>query len=584
MNDPITLLNDRFANALATAFGEDYRTTDPILRPAQNPKFGDYQANVAMGLSKKLSQNPRDIATKIIENIDLAGICETPEIAGPGFINLKLANTYLTQILAALAGDPRLGVSTKPNPQTVVVDYSSPNVAKEMHVGHIRSTVIGDAIVRTLEFLGDTVIRQNHIGDWGTQFGMLIEYMLTHDNPDNAHLLDASRLNTLYKASKAEFDSNPDFAEQARQRVVKLQGGETQTLDVWKTLVNSSSAYFQSIYERLGVKLTADDACGESFYNDQLADTVADLEEKDIISESNGAKCAFPKGFTGKDDEPMPLIIQKSDGGFLYATTDLAAVRYRVTDLKAHRVVYVTDSRQKQHFAMFFQTATEAGWLDNGTTLEHVPFGTILGEDKTPFKTRSGDTIRLVDLLDEAEQRATDILTEKQADFDPDQLRQIAKVVGIGAIKYADLASDRVKDYIFSWDRMMATDGNAAPYLQYAHARIQSIFNKANASFDQLDLSPDALPINDPAERALVLKLVQFPEVLHSVADRLEPHHLCAWLYDLATAFNRFFTNCPVLRADNDTQKNARLVLCHATAAGLKLGLSLLGIHAPERM
>jgi len=578
MDAPLTTLNERFTTALTAAFGPEYAEVDPLIAPAQNPRFGDYQANVAMSLAKSLKQKPRDVAAALIEHLDLAGICEAPQIAGPGFINLTCTTDYLARIASSAAADEHLGVQRVEHPKRVVVDYSSPNVAKQMHVGHLRSTVIGDALARTLEFLGHKVTRQNHVGDWGTQFGMLIENLI-----EQGGLTDSTDLTALYKQAKQRFDDDEDFARRARQRVVSLQAGDSDTVEIWQALVNASYTYFQHVYNLLNVSLSVEDIRGESAYNHDLADTVGELEAAGLTRESDGATCIFMDQFKGADDEPLPLIIRKSDGGYLYATTDLAAIRYRVHTLEADRVIYVTDARQKQHFAMVFAAAQRAGWVDEHIALEHVTFGTVLGEDNKPFKTRSGDTIRLIDLLEEAQQRAAGIVAEKNAELSPDEQQQVAKVVGIGAVKYADLSGDRVKDYVFSWDRMLAMDGNTAPYLQYAYTRIRSIFRKAPGS--QAPTSDGAsVEITHDAERALVLKLLQFGPTVGSVSDTLQPHRLCNYLYELASQFSSFYENCPVLRADSDQQRDSRLTLCDLTARTLKQGLGLLGIDVLERM
>ncbi|MAE60969.1 MAG: arginine--tRNA ligase [Planctomycetaceae bacterium] len=594
MHDPQTELSQRFSAAIAEAFGPEHAAVDPLIAPAKNPKFGDYQANVAMSLGKAVGRNPRDVAADLLAALDVGDLFDPPDIAGPGFINLRLKDDYLSQCAASLAGDERLGVGPDDSPQRVVVDYSGPNVAKEMHVGHIRSTIIGDAIVRVLEFLGHTTIRRNHLGDWGTQFGMLIEHMIDTGATTQADSFHVGDLNALYQQSKQAFDSDPAFADRARDRVVKLQSGDPDTLKLWRLLIDESYRHFSEVYARLNVRLTEDDVRGESAYNDVLSDVLADLESAGLTVLSDGAVCVFPDGFAGRDGEPLPLIIRKSDGGFLYATTDLAALRYRIRDEHAQRIAYVTDARQKQHFAMVFQTAKSAGWIDEGAAqdssggvrLDHVPFGTILGEDGTPFKTRSGDTVKLADLLDEAEQRAAAIVARKNPDLDANQRRQVARVVAIGAIKYADLSSDRVKDYVFSWDRMLAMDGNTAPYLQYAYARIQSIFAKADVDPSTLRNSPAPtdVPVTHPAEKALILKILQLGGVIRAVSETLEPHRLCTYLYELASSFSSFYENCPVIAADNDAQRRARLILCDITARTLKTCLGLLGIETLDRM
>ena len=575
MPGPQEMLAERVQAAIGRAFGAEHGAVDPLVRPAQNPRFGDFQANVAMSLAKRVGRNPREVAQAIVAALDTGDVCGPPEIAGPGFINLRFTEAWLARAVAGAARDPRLAVERAGAPETVVVDYSGPNVAKEMHVGHLRSTVIGDALARTLAFLGHRVLRQNHLGDWGTQFGLLIEHLVEQGDEG----LESRDLNALYREAAARFERDAAFAERARQRVVALQGGDADTLALWRRLVAASQRHFDAIYDRLDVTLRPDDVRGESFYNPRLADVVADLAARRLATDSEGALCVFLPGFSGKDGEPLPLIVRKSDGGFLYATTDLAALRYRIHELGARRLVYVTDARQQQHFAMVFAAARAAGWVPEGVRLEHVVFGTVLGEDGKPFRTRSGDTVRLAELLDEAERRASTIVAAKNAALDDAEREAVARVVAVGAIKYADLASDRVKDYVFSWERMLAMDGNTAPYLQYAYARIRSIFRRAG-----VDVVPAApVVLADPAERALALQLLQLGTVVGTVADTLEPHRLCGYLYDVATAFSAFYEACPVLQA-SEAERASRLVLCDATARTLEQGLELLGIRVLGRM
>lgn len=572
MSDPRTILAERFSAAIRRAFGAEHADTDPLIRPAQQAKFGDYQANVAMGLGKRLGKPPREVATTLLQHAALDDLCAPPEIAGPGFINIRLRDEWLGEATAAVARHARLGIDPPATRERIVVDYSAPNVAKEMHVGHLRSTVIGDALVRTLELLGHEVVRQNHIGDWGTQFGILIEHLLETGATGDP--------NALYREAQARFESDQPFAERARRRVVALQAGDPETLATWRRLVEESASVFDAVYRRLGVKLGRDDIRGESTYNQALPDVVAELEAKGLARVSEGALCVFPPGFVREDGEPLPLIVRKSDGGYLYATTDLAALRYRVRELGARRLIYVTDSRQQQHFAMVFAVARLAGWLGDDVRVDHVSFGTVLGEDGKPFKTRSGDTVRLVDLLEEAEQRAGAVVAEKNPELTEGERAEVARAVGIGAIKYADLSNDRVKDYVFSWDRMLAMDGNTGPYLQYAFTRIRSIFRKAGGEppFDRAPVLQHA------AERALALQLLQLPSVVRAVADTSEPHRLCGYLYDVATAFSAFYEACPVLRAEDDAVRRERLGLCSLTARTLREGLGVLGIQTLERM
>ena len=575
MADTLELLRERFARAIAAAYGEDFAGTDPILRPAQKPEFGDYQANVAMALAKQVKAKPRDVAAKIIESLDVADVCESPEIAGPGFINLRLTPDFLAHQAVNLADDDQLGVKDSDTPRHVVVDYSGPNVAKEMHVGHIRSTCIGDSIVRVLEFLGDRVTRQNHLGDWGTQFGMLIEHM-ADVGAREGEAFHVGDLNALYQQAKSKFDEDADFAERARRRVVALQSGDESTLVLWRQLVDESERHFEQVYARLNVRLTAEDVRGESFYNDGLAATAEELERKGVARDSEGALCVFVEQYES------PVMVRKSDGGFGYDATDLAAIRFRVGELRADRLIYVTDARQREHFDKVFDAARRAGWAED-VRLDHVPFGTILGQDGKPFKTRAGDVVKLADLLDEAVERAGAIVAEKNPDLSEQERAEVARVVGIGAIKYFDLSSDRVKDYVFDWDRMLAMDGNTAPYLQYAYTRIRSIFRKGGEQGGAASKA-DEIEWSHPAERALLLKVMQLGGVLRGVADALEPHRLCTYLYELATAFSGFYETCPVLKADTDARRATRLLLCDLTARTLKRGLDLLGIETLERM
>jgi len=591
MSELFQTIEKRFQQAFSKAFGESYANIDPQLRATQDVRFGDCQANFAMGLAKQMKCSPRALADQVCQQLELADICEPPEIAGPGFINLRLLPSALSQQLLALSQDSRLGVLPVSHSQTVVVDFSAPNVAKEMHVGHLRSTIIGDAVVRVLEFLGHQVIRQNHVGDWGTQFGMLIEHLLENGwQPDKETAVNQSYrdLNALYKISKKQFDEDPAFAERSRQRVVALQQGDVDTLAIWQSLVAQSRQYFSAVYERLDVTLQDSDVKGESAYNDLLSDTVSELKAQGLVKTDQGATVVYLPGFVGRDNQPLPLIIQKSDGGYLYATTDLACLRYRIQSLKAERLIYITDARQSQHFAMIFKTGEMAGWLTDQVRVEHVPFGSVLGEDGKPFKTRSGEVVRLVELIDEAERRAKAVMTEKNAQLSDQEQTVIAKTVGMGAIKYADLSSDRVKDYIFSWQRMLAMEGNTAPYMQYAYTRVRSIFRKAAGQDNSNPLdsikTADQLHIDKAEEKALCLKLLQFSSALNSVAEHLEPHRLCTYLYELATTFSSFYEACSVLKADSEASRLTRLLLCDLTARTIEQGLSLLGIRVLEKM
>ena len=581
MPDVLALITQRFQDAIASAIGSDYAHIDPLIRPSASAQHGDYQANLAMSLSKQVGMKPREIAEKIVAAAKLDDLCSKVEIAGPGFINLHLTSAFLSTAINAMADDARLGVPAASPAQTVVVDYSSPNVAKEMHVGHLRSTIIGDAVARVLAFQGHRVIRQNHVGDWGTQFGMLIEHLIEMKwDPKAGHSI--SDLNALYQAAKKHFDDDAAFSDRARKRVVALQSGDATTLALWQGLIEESKHHFNEAYERLGVLLKNDDIRGESAYNSYLADVVSSLTSCGLAHESQGALVLYPDGFKDADGNPQPMIIRKSDGGFLYATTDLAAARFRINKLKADRIVYVTDARQSDHFAMLFWALRKSGWAPESIRIDHVPFGMVLGPDKKPFKTREGGTVKLVDLLNEAVDRALTVINEKNPELPESERAKVAQAVGIGALKYADLSGDRVKDYIFDWNRMLAFDGNTAPYIQNAYVRVFGIFRKGN--INPADLSDKEIVIADAAERMLALKLLQLPAVIDSVSQSLEPHRLCAYLYDLAASYHRFFENCPVLIAPDEATKQSRLRLSDVTAKTFALGLGLLGIQVIERM
>ena len=577
MPDPLLAIRPRLQQAVAAVLGPEHADADPVLRRSDRPGV-DYQANAAMALAKRAGRNPRELADAIVAAAELDDLIDAVEVAGPGFINLTLRPEYLATEVEATAADERLSVPPAAAPETVVVDYSGPNVAKEMHVGHLRSTVIGDALARILEFLGHHVVRQNHLGDWGTQFGMLIEH-LADEGWDSSADHTIGDLNALYQAASRKFNDDPAFAERARQRVVALQAGDPGTLAVWRDLVEESERHFELVYERLDVTLTAEDYKPESFYNPVLDEVAAELEERDLARIDDGALCAFPPGFTGRDGTPLPLIIRKSDGGYGYQATDLAAVRYRTTELGGTRLVYAVDARQSQHLHMVFAVGEQAGWLGEGRRAEQVAFGMILGEDNKPYKTRSGENVKLIDLLDEAVDRAAAAVLEKNPDLGDVERTEVAQAIGIGAIKYADLSNDRVKDYVFDWDRMLSFDGNTAPYLQYAHARIKSIFRRVESSS-----AAGSIHIEHPAERALALQLLSFDEAVQQAADHLQPHRLATYLFELAQAFTDFYESCPVLRADTEEQRSSRLALAGLTARTLAAGLDLLGIDAPERM
>ncbi|NMD53500.1 arginine--tRNA ligase [Shewanella sp. DNRA4] len=546
----------------------------------KDKSHGDLATNLAMMLTKAAGKNPRELAQLIIDNLPTSAYVAKVEIAGPGFINFFIDDSALANQLQAAIGDAHLGIKL-PAPQTVVVDYSSPNLAKEMHVGHLRSTIIGDSVVRTLEFLGHKVIRQNHVGDWGTQFGMLLAYMeeLRAVNGEQAQL-ELSDLETFYRAAKLRFDESAEFATRARQLVVALQSGDEYCNKLWREFNDISLSHCHEVYERLGVSLTRADVHGESAYNADLEQVVKDLDAQGLLTESNGAKVVFQEAFRTKEGEPLPVIIQKADGGYLYATTDLAAMRYRSSVLKADRVLYFVDLRQALHFQQVFSLAKLAKFVREDMSLEHLGFGTMNGEDGRPFKTRTGGVVKLVDLLDEANSRALELVRSKNPDMDEATLAEIARVVGISAVKYADLSKNRTSDYIFSFEQMLSFEGNTAPYLLYAYTRVAGIFKRAT----DVDLSQAKIVLDHEKEKDLGNKLAQFGEILSRVIDKGQPHVLCGYLYELAGAFSSFYEACPVLAADNDEQKNSRLLLSQLTASTLQKGLNLLGIETLERM
>jgi arginyl-tRNA synthetase len=578
MPDPRIALAQRLSAAIEAAFGPDWAGADPLVRPASSPRHGDYQANAAMALGKAMGRRPREVAEAVATALELGDIGAAVEVAEQGFLNITLDDRWLAGQVDALAGDKRYGVRSASDPETVVVDYSSPNLAKELHVGHLRSTVIGDALVRVLEFVGHRVIRQNHVGDWGTQFGMLVEHLAEHGWSDEQTEHHIGDLNALYQEAQSRFQADTHFAARARRRVVELQAGDAATVAVWRALVAESERHFQAVYDRLGVRLTPNDVRGESFYNDQLPELASELEASGVAVVDDGALCVFPPGFAGRDGGGLPLIVRKSDGGFGYAATDLAALRYRLRELGAQRVVYVVDARQSQHLDMVFAVAAIAGWLVGDDRAEHVAFGTILGADGRPYRTRSGETPKLADLLDEAVARAGAVVAAKNPALISEQAAAVARAVGIGAVKYGDLSSDRVKDYVFDWDRMLSFEGNTAPYLQYACVRTRSILAKAGRA----PVGPVVLV--DPPERALALALLQFDAAVHAVGDALAPHRLCTYLFGLAQTFTAFFEACPVLRARSPELMESRLVLCQTTGNVLAAGLGLLGIDAVDQM
>ena len=582
MADPQELLTQRVRDAIVASFGPDYGDVDPAIRPSS---FADFQANVALALAKRLGRPPREVAAELASRLDVSDACQPPEVSGPGFINFRLRDDWIAAQASRMLDDPRLGLAPAAAPQTVVVEYSSPNVAKEMHVGHLRTTVVGDAVARVLEFAGHRVIRDNHVGDWGTQFGMLIEYLLDVGEDSAQAALLRTDPNTFYQAARRKFDSDPGFADRARKRVVDLQGGDPGTLRLWQEIVDLSGDYLHRIYGRLGVTLTDADIRGESFYNDLLAGTVAILEDKGIAVYSDGALCAFPPGFTGREGRPLPLIIRKSDGGYNYATTDLATIRYRVDELHVDRAIYVVGSDQTLHFRMVFAVAREAGWIPPGARFEHAQVGLVSAPDGGRLRTRSGDNVQLSDLLQEAVDRARGILDELEAPtrFEPGELAAIAEAVGVGAVKYADLSTARESAYVFDWDRMISFRGNTGPYLQYATARIRSIFRRAGGDADPL-LRGSRVAVAAPSERALALRLLGFGAVVTAVGETAEPHRLCAYLFDVASLFTTFYEECPVLKAEPESLRAARLALCALTLSVLSTGLGLLGVPLPERM
>ncbi len=575
-------VGEAVSRALAGVVPAELADADPLIRRSE---YADYQSNVPLALAKRVGAKPRDLAQSIAADVARGGF--GVEVAGPGFVNITAADTAVWGQVAARASADRLGVAEPYAGRRTVVDYSSPNIAKQMHVGHLRSTVIGDAIVRLLGFLGVDVARQNHLGDWGTQFGMLIQYIDEHPE-QRWHQSDfagrttesIAALDALYKQARAKFDADSAFADRARARVVGLQGGDTATLAVWRDLVAESERAFAHIYRRLDVLLAQADSAGESTYNRFLDEVVDELVDKGIGVDSDGALCVFFDDITGPDGQPVPLIVRKSDGGYGYAATDLATIRYRVNDLKADQILYVVDARQAQHFTMVFAAARRAGWLPDDVDARHVPFGTILGPDGRPFKTRSGETVSLDSLLDEAVNRARAVLDEKDHDLAPAELEDVVVAAGIGSVKYADLSTNRVKDYTFDLDRMVSFTGNTGVYLQYAHARIRSILR--NAADDNPGVDVD-LSLH-PAERALALALDDFETMLIEAADALEPHRVCNYLYALARAFSDFYEQCPVLKADSAAVRGNRLVLCALTGDTLAQGLELLGIAAPARI
>ena len=572
MTDTKSILEERLTAAYATISPG----ADPVLRGSDR---ADYQSNGALSVAKALGRPPREVAQAVLDAAALDDLVEVAEIAGPGFINLTLKTSFIEGQIEQAASDVRLGLPVTTTAR-VVVDYSSPNVAKEMHAGHLRSTVIGDALVRILTFAGADVVRENHLGDWGTPFGMLIEHLIDVGETQGVEALSVGDLDGFYRAARASFDAAPAFQDRSRARVVLLQRGDAETLRLWRLLVDQSVAYFSTVYERLGVLLTADDVMGESAYNDALPAVVADLDAAHLLVRSDGAACVFPAGFTNRENEPLPLIVQKSDEGFGYAATDLACVRDRVDRVGADLLLYVVGADQHQHLEMCFEVARMAGWLPEGTAAIHVGFGNMLGADRKKFKTRSGGVVKLVDVLDEAMARATAALRERSPDLDDAVIAHRAAQVAMGSIKYADLSTERIKDYVFDYDRMLADRGNTGPYLQYAHARIASIFRKAN----EAGHIPGPVVLAEDAERKLAMALLSFPEAISATLEDYQPSKLCTYLFDLAQQFTTFYENCPVLIAPEEAVRASRLRLCALTQATLAKGLDLLGIPAPDQM
>ena len=602
------LLDSRVTAAMRAAF-PDAPPAPAIVQSSQDSQFGDYQANGAMALAKLLKMKPRDVAAAVVARLEVSDLAEKVEIAGPGFINIRLrpdwvaAEIGLVNKVDAESREDRLGVPRAEKPETVVVDYSAPNLAKEMHVGHLRSTIIGDALTRMLDFAGHKVVRQNHVGDWGTQFGMLVEFLIASGRLQfvGATVVGPSMqdLEDFYRRARERFDQDPEFAQRARDRVVMLQQGDMPTFVCWAWFVAESKDHCEEIYKRLGVLLNREDIRGESAYNDVLPDIIRVLREKGLVTKSEGAQCVFLPGFVAKDGSPLPLIVQKSDEGYLYATTDLAALAFRTGHLPpsgnpqsairnpqsphADRVLYVVDARQALHFQMLFACARLAGFAPENVTLEHVAFGTMMGADGKPFKTREGGTVKLMDLLDEAEKRAFDLVSARSTDLSEDERRAIARIVGIGAVKYADLSQNRTSDYVFSWAKMLSLDGNTAPYMQYAYARIRSIFRKGGHEAEQHRADAAPIPLGTPQELALAKTILRFAEVLDRALEDYRPNVLAAYLYDLAGAFTAFYDACPVIQSE-EPLRSTRLKLCDLTARVMARGLGLLGIETIERM
>jgi len=586
MVSPLVALTPKVQSAIAAALGDDFREADPVLRPSQ---FADVQVNAALALAKQVGAPPRDVAGRIVDALELDGVADKVEVSGPGFVNITFSEAWLASLLAEVDADDRLGVPVEER-QNIPIDYSAPNVAKEMHVGHLRTTIVGDALARTLDHLGHNVIRQNHIGDWGTPFGMLIEHLLeVGEGSPEADLL-VTDPNAFYQAARAKFDAAEqaepdgaagDFDMRARARVVKLQGGDPETLDYWHRLVGRSKVYFNQVYRTLGVTLGDENLAGESTYNHMLADVCDELEAKGIATQSDGALCVFLEGYTGREGKPVPLIIRKRDGGYGYPTTDLATIKYRVSELGANRVLYVIGAPQALHLNMVWDTARLAGWLPEDVTPVHIQIGNVLGEDRKILKTRSGSSLRLMALLDEAIVKARTLIDETRPDLSEDERATIARQVGIGAVKYADLSVAHNSEYVFDLDRMVSLTGNTGPYLQYVVARVRSIFRQAG--LDPMVQHASVL-LGTEHERALAVQLLGFADVVTEVGSQYEPHRLCGYLFELAQAFSAFYENCPVLKAETEELRESRLTLSALVLRTMATGLDLLGLEAPEQM
>ncbi len=576
MSDPLASLSTLLAPLFADLNGG--APADPTVRPSDR---ADAQINGALALAKRLGANPRDLAQQVVDSGVLTDVAADLEVAGPGFINVTFSSSFLESQLAAVVGDERLGVETAADPKIVVVDYSAPNVAKEMHVGHLRSTVIGDSLVRLHEFLGHTVIRENHIGDWGRPFGMLIEHLLDLGEDVASDGLSQGDLDGFYKQANAKFKDSEEFQERARARVVLLQGGDEATLVLWRRLVEMSNAYFNRVYTKLDVLLTDDDLAGESRYQPLMEGVYGRLETAGLLHEDAGAMVVYPPGFKNRDGDPLPMIAKSQTGAFMYATSDLACVVDRVERLDADLMLYVIGTPQAQHLQMVFEVCRMAGWLTEPTEAVHVGFGNVLGEDRKMMRSRAGDSVKLADLLDEAVERAAAAIAEKNPDIVPEERLVVANMVGIGALKYADLSTERIKDYVFDWDRMLAFEGNTGPYLQYAHARICSIFRRAG--IDRASVRSAHITLDQPQERALAMRLLAYPSAIDTTLDSYSPHKLCTYVYELASDFSSFYQECPILKSDEPV-RTSRLALADLTARVLEHSLGLLGITAPEQM